>query len=311
MTERDLENKVVETFSRFNDINVVLEPSPSIYSWLSNEAKGKLRPDVVIEYGNMPFAIIEIKKNLKKRTGKDISNQFKVFKEKITITCCIARIDDSFYYYSDEDNQLQPQSFEDVLEKLINTIEKKEEDASELIPFLTKAIRTKFHCEHKKYLLSYIKDNNLKKHGRYLYLTPEEETQFMTNLLWGDKQIPQLCRYTSACGFCISMANETFRINSVLKMNDALETKALDHYPLLKDERKTLQDRLYQGFVLCFSDIKRKDKLLNWYMYGDKTKGVCFTIRITHKYEDNPLKDCFIFAPVMYVSKNHKRLEHG
>lgn len=323
MTEKEIQNKFVEAFSEYSDINIILEPNIKDYCDVKRVHDNILLcVDIIIEFGGKPFAIVELKGRGKTADcQKQLERYQSVFKD---LYCYIAYIDDQYYIFNSKENfQLSPMSLTEVLIKLVSTIDDNAVIAKELKPILIEAIEKTIKSPkstseskaientllYKKELISCIKVGNIMRHGSYLYLEQEDEIKFMNNVLWGIEKPTQFCRYTSAWGFYQSLKNKTFRIHSVYSMNDVLETKALDIFPLLKDERRTVSDRLYQGYIMCFSDMARKEKLLNWYMYGSKTKGVCFTINMKKDYWKNDNDNFFMFAPVLYIPKdmNDKR----
>ena len=324
MTEKELEKKVVESFSRFNDIKVVLEPTSNIYSWLSRERKKGLQPDVVIEYGEKPFAVIEINRNNSNNLEHYIYKQFTAYQEQVSklIRCYILKIDDSFYYYGVKDKKLSPLSYTEVIKKLIEALGKGEENASDktelLISSIEKCVKEIITSENERDINNYkdlfkkkLEKGKLMKHGNILFLERQTEIKLMRSLLENESPNENgetLCRYTSAKGLFESLKSNTFRLNSIESMNDAYETRVIDAYDKLKDTKNSINESLFRGYIMCFSNVARKDKLYNWYMYGGQAKGVCLTINrrnVKRKTKNND----YVFAPVVYAKMKDGKTE--
>lgn len=310
--EITVQDRTVEAFSVFNDIEVVVEPSSKKYDWNSDKT---LRPDIVIEYGQVPFAVIELSTE-NEACEQHICNQFKRYQQNTSILCYIAKIGDVFYYYSDIERQLFELSFEDVLKKLMRALKDGERNADNLKQALEDkicSINPQKYNNYYKMFLEHLKKGSLMRHGNMLFLSRETEIDFMISILENEarnstKETSGLCRYTSAKGFFLSLKSNSFRLNSIETMNDAFETKVIDDFEKLKNTKHSINEALYNGYVMCFSDISREDKLFNWYMYGSQGEGVCFSIS---RRNIAPKEYYYVFAPVVYVHKRGNKIECG
>lgn len=190
---------------------------------------------------------------------------------------------------------------------LLNGVYEGSHSCDEMIPPFKKAIN-KYNnwSEYIEILCKYIKKGALKRFGNSLFLDDKSEKDLMKELLWfnSDYNKDSFCRYTSAKSFFLSLEGK-FRLSSSEAMNDELETKVINDYDNLKLTSDYLASHLYNGFFMCFSADTRCDKLFNWYMYGDRARGVCFEI----EPNDSENKECF-FAPVVYITKKKDNDRH-
>ena len=253
--------------------------------------------DIVIKYGGKPIACAEFKT---KENSAHITKHIETILKYSEIRFFFAVVNDSYKYYESSSGNLVDMNEDEILEMLLNSVNNNSELCNELrIPFL------KLICDNKhqwgKYgniLSDYINKGELKRYGNHVFFDDVQEKNFFRELLLTTSKgtMPKvLCRYTSAKSFYLSLKNG-FRISSVEAMNDEFETKVIDNYPNLQSVKTELSDYLYQGFIMSFSKIGRKDKLLQWYMYGDQAKGVCFIVEPKDKVE-------VLWAPVVYIPK--------
>ena len=91
-----------------------------------------------------------------------------------------------------------------------------------------------------------------------------------------------LYKYTSLATYCSMLNSRTFRMNSIVAMNDASETLWVDF--VTGEER--LDDKAYYNSVvsnrnkLVTSLTPMSDNATMWRLYGDNGKGVCLAFEV-------------------------------
>lgn len=290
-SESELAASLQRKFSKYSDFTIVQEEPVRL--------KDKnIRLDIVIKYGGKPVACVELK------TDKDLDHfidHVEVIRKYSGIRFCFAVVNDSYKYYESSKGILVDKNEDDILKMLLDAVNHNAVKCNEIKKPFSKLIRTRSDWgEYGKTLLKYIEKGELKRCGKYVFLEEGDEKNFFRELLTTtNERMPKLlCRYTSAKSFYLCLQNG-FRISSVEAMNDELETKVIDKYPNLQSVQTELSEYLYNGFILSFSKIERKDKLLQWYMYGDQAKGVCLTI-------EPKSKPNVFWAPVVYIPKKQE-----
>ena len=290
-SESELAASLQRKFSKYSDFTIVQEEPVRL--------KDKnIRLDIVIKYGGKPVACVELK------TDKDLDHfidHVEVIRKYSGIRFCFAVVNDSYKYYESSKGILVDKNEDDILKMLLDAVNHNAVKCNEIKKPFSKLIRTRSDWgEYGKTLLKYIEKGELKRCGKYVFLEEGDEKIFFRELLTTtNERMPKLlCRYTSAKSFYLCLQNG-FRISSVEAMNDELETKVIDKYPNLQSVQTELSEYLYNGFILSFSKIERKDKLLQWYMYGDQAKGVCLTI-------EPKSKPNVFWAPVVYIPKKQE-----
>lgn len=291
--ESELAASLQRKFSKYSDFTIIQEETVQL--------KDKtMRLDIVIKYGGKPVACIELK--TKEGDFVCLKNHVETILKYSGIRFCFAVVNDSYRYYDQSLGKLIDKNEDDILYMLLDEVNHNAVKCNELKKPFSKLIEKRSDWgEYGKILLKYIDKGELKKCGKYVFLEEADEKNFFRELLLTttNGRMPELlCRYTSAKSFYLCLQNG-FRISSVEVMNDELETKVIDEYPNLQSVQTELSDYLFNGFLLSFSKIERKDKLLQWYMYGDQAKGVCFTV--------GPKNDKdVLWAPVVYIPKKQE-----
>ena len=275
--------------SKYSDFSIVQEEPVQLRD-------KTMRLDIVVKYGGIPVACVEVKT---KENDNNLRNHLKAIFDYTGMYFCFAVVNETYKYYNPSSGNLVDKNEDEILTMLLDSVKDNAISCNELKDSFLKLVSTKPQWEKYGQIFSeFIDKAELKRCGSNVFFDDIHEKEFFRELLLTEAngKMPEvLCRYTSAKSFYLSLKNE-FRISSVEVMNDEFETKAIDDYSNLKIVKTELLDYLYNGFILAFSKIERKDKLLQWYMYGDQAKGVCFTI------EPKNDKDVF-WAPVVYVPK--------
>lgn len=290
--ESELVASLQRKFSKYSDFTIVQEEPVQL--------KDKtMRLDIVIKYGGKPIACAELKT---KEALIHITNHVEAILKYSGIKFCFAVVNDSYKYYESSTGILVDKNEDDILRMLLTEVNHNAVKCNELKKPFSKLIEKRSEWgEYGKILLKYIDKGKLKRCCKYVFLEEGDEKAFFRELLLTttNRRVPELlCRYTSAKSFYLCLQNG-FRISSVEAMNDELETKVIDEYSNLQSIQTELSEYLYNGFILSFSKIERKDKLLQWYMYGDQAKGVCLTVEPKNK------RNVF-WAPVVYIPKKQE-----
>ena len=298
-TEKEILEVFTSRFSRFEDFYIV-------NNYKLGTRHNTMRPDIIISYAERTIAIVEIKK-LKgnvETLKKGIIKQLNYYRDKFNCMFFFSIIEDKFYSY-DTEKGLSERNEKEVFDLLIKAVDDNSVSCNELVTPMRGLIKQNVRWEKfNRVLQKYIKKGNLQKFGNCVFLSRDSELSFMSELLWmGAKYDKKMfCRYTSAESFFLSLKNQ-FRIMDVDAMNDELETKVINNFPNLLKVKRDLADYTYNGFIMCFSAMSRHDKLFNWYMYGDRAKGVCFTVTAKEQGDNSFL------APVIYISPTEKTVE--
>ena len=290
-SEFALEENIRRFFHKFHDLD------------FDDSHKGNCCPDIVLKYGEMPIAIIEVKQSI---ISKDIQEQiryrFKSYNIYYTSVCfLIVKINNEYWYYDSCKEDFKNEDINTLLAILLKDIYKHANNGDSFIKdFCKKVNNLKKFEKYKNILHKYLEHGKLLTFGSRAFFNEETEINFMKDLLKSEETTKtELCRYTSTRNFIITEKNGRFWLNDIAAMNDALETKALEQYPNLKYEASTVGSHVYKGFIMCFSRDST-DKLMNWNMYGDSGKGVCYSIKDIRNAKD------FYFAPIVYVTKGKK-----
>ena len=236
--------------------------------------------DIVVNYREQPVAIAEIKKQM--NYGLELKNYLKrqldYYRRYDSVKFFFSIVGKDFYSYDSGNEELVAQSEKDVFEVIIKTMYEQSEVCDELVDSIRNRIKKNDKWEvYQEKLLKYLKKGSLRKIGNTIFLDEDQEKRLMHELLWMnvDRNEKKFCRYTLAKSFYLSL-KFGFRLMDVENMNDELETKVIADYPNLNPVRLNLSNYVYNGFIMCFSRMSRFDKLFNWYMYGDRAKGICY-----------------------------------
>lgn len=294
------EREILELFaSRFKEVS---DFSVKTGKRTSNHSKAHTY-DIVVNYGDQLVAIAEIKKQ--ENHGLELKNylkhQLEYYQNEESVKFFFSIVGKDFYSYDSEKEELVAQSEKDVFEMIIKTVYEQSELCDEYVEPICNRIKKNDKWEvYQEKLMKFLKKGSLRKIGNTIFLDEAEEKRLMRELLWMDADCNEkrFCRYTSAKSFYLSLKSG-FRLMNVENMNDELETKVIDDFLYLKPAHRNLSNYIYNGFIMCFSKMSRFDKLFNWYMYGDRAKGVCFAIEAKELMGDG-----YFFAPVTYISKN-------
>lgn len=291
-SESELAASLNRKFSKYSDFSIV-------HDYTVRLKDKTMRLDLVIEYGGKPIACVELK------TKEDINNLRKhvmAILKYSGISFCFAVVKGSFRYVEPLSGKLIEKNEDDILRMLSDTVSNNTVECNELKKAFIKLINKQQQwSDYGRVFMRFLEEGCLQRCGRNVFFDEMQEKKFIRELLLKSvkKEMPkQLCRYTSAKTLYLSIHNG-FRMSSVEAMNDEFETKVLDDYPNLRSSLTELPNYLNHGFILSFSAIERKDKLLQWYMYGDRAAGVCITV--IPKYDN-----CLFWAPVVYIPKEKK-----
>ena len=292
MSETELAASLRRKFSDYSDFTIVQEAPVRLKDKV-------MRLDIVIKYGGKPVACVEVKTN---ENQNNLKNHLKAILKYSEIRFCFAIVNDTFKYIEQSSYELIDINEDEILRKLLESVDDNAEICNDLKnPFLEQIKSKRQWGKYGEILKEFINKGNLKVCGCNVFFEKDNEKEFFRKLLLtktNDKMPEELCRYTSAKSFYLCL-QDNFRISSVEVMNDEFETKVIDRYSHLQTVQTELSDYLYNGFILSFSQIGRKDKLLQWYMYGNHAKGVCFTV------EPKNDKDVF-WAPVIYIPQKQE-----
>lgn len=290
---KDIEKEIEKFLTNFSDIQLD-------YSYKN---RGPCYPDFVIRYGGNIIAVIEVKvREAQKDVKTQIKENFNSYRNIFSSICFyIANINNEYWYYDDNKDDFVNKDIFILLDEIITAIYEYADNGDSFISdFCSKVNSLKTSPKYKTILKKHLTSGNLLTYGDRIFFREESEVCFMKELLNSEKNTyTELCKYTTANAFYQTIKTGKFRLNDIAVMNDALETKVVEKYSYLKSEVSTMSSYIHQGFILCFSRDST-DKLMNWEMYGDKGKGVCYIIKNVTEV------DKFYFAPIVYVKKGTK-----
>lgn len=115
--------------------------------------------------------------------------------------------------------------------------------------------------------------------GRYVI---ETDLESCLKVPKEEKDIRYLYKYTSLATYCSMLNNRTFRMNSIVAMNDASETLWADF--VTGDEK--IDDKTYYDSVvrnrnkLVTSLTPMMDNATMWRLYGNNGNGVCLAFEV-------------------------------
>lgn len=170
----------------------------------------------------------------------------------------------------------------------------------EMIDFLTlqgDKNNTIIHWDKLRSLIK-SKESILEGKNPFYFKTSFEEALF--NLLLNPYKISSACRYTSFDTLFATLYNKKFRMNGICGMNDKSEIDYVENF-IYKNNKKGDMDEIKNinnTFILSCCDIKKKDNLTMWRLYGDDAKGVNLIFDIKNKDVND-----FYFAKVIYDTK--------
>ncbi|MBQ9231841.1 MAG: DUF2971 domain-containing protein [Prevotella sp.] len=297
--EVELKDHIVRQFAEYADIEVCPEPNPFHVCGMS-----ALFPDITVEFGGEVFAIIELKVSptsmdeLKER----LKVYFDVFNKAGKNLSFYAVVNGLYYYYDGKKIRSNKESV--VLERLSRSIAKTAKSGSEYVKPIENVVTGKKEWgRYAEVLVHHLKTGkNLKRHGRYLFLGRKAEMALMQDLLMLEKNTNALnsfCRFSSTKTVLTSLYNQSFRLYAPEAMNDEYETKVIQDYHALRETPKYISEYANKGYVMCFTEKERMDKLFNWHMYGDQGKGICMNVKRKQDFSNE--KD--FIAPVVYIKK--------
>lgn len=291
----ELESRFTGFFSGFKDFVVDTELKGS-------KENQTVRVDVVLYYAEKPIACVEIKDNNRKEgLEKHLRAQLQTVQNSFdSVKFFFGLVGGAYYYYDDKRKELIGKSEYELFEMLLASIYDNATKCNDLLDEFNEKVQK---GENGDTFKKHLKKDSLLRYGKNIFFDSKEEISLMLDLLQQQsslKDYHNICRYTSAKSFFLSI-NKAFRVCSVEAMNDTLETKVIDKDEILGKVNTELSQYIYKGFIMCFTSIQRKDELFNWYMYGDRAKGVCFVAE--------PQKECstdIFIAPVVYCSQTDK-----
>lgn len=146
-----------------------------------------------------------------------------------------------------------------------------------------------------------------------IFLDADFEQRLFSILLKINTDIKTVCRYTTLNTAFRIIDSKKNSLCSIVCMNDKSECYYVDKYlydstPVkLSEMSMSRVKELNSNFIMSCSDIKMKDDLTMWRMYGGEAKGVCMVYNV-----DSDLSlHHFILAPVSYAlpDGSHPELE--
>ncbi len=136
-----------------------------------------------------------------------------------------------------------------------------------------------------------------------IFLDADFEQRLFSILLKINNDIKTVCRYTTLNTAFRIIDTKKNSLCSIVCMNDKSECYYVDKYlydstpEKLSEMSMSRVKELNSNFIMSCSDIKMKDDLTMWRMYGDEAKGVCLVYNV-----DSDLSlHHFILAPVSYA----------
>ena len=136
------------------------------------------------------------------------------------------------------------------------------------------------------------------------YSFMEEDENRLFDILYKNRDVFQVCRYTSLSTMFSMLSSGKIRFIGLAGMNDKSESVFLQNLLYGKSTLKKgtwLHHGLNDTYIISFSSMDKKDVLDMWRMYADDGKGVCLTFELSDYLSDN-----FNLAPVLYDNPDDK-----
>ena len=144
-----------------------------------------------------------------------------------------------------------------------------------------------------------------------VFLDADFEQKLFSILLRMNNDIKSVCRYTTLNSALRIIDSKKNSLCSIVCMNDKSECYYVDKY-LYDNAPEKLSEmsagriaELNSNFIMSCSDIKMKDDLTMWRMYGDEAKGVC----MEYSVDNDIAAHHFFLAPVSYARQNDSHPE--
>jgi hypothetical protein len=251
--------------------------------------------DAVIYKDDSPLAVMEVKSGLKNVVHSEQSIvQLRSYMELTKARYGILTDGEAYYILDDvsEMTNLYPVSFNDLTQLLTHPQEytSSESIKSRIVDCLRKVAAEMFTNNSK--LIGFI-ENEIDKdrigfdsqtNAYYLQDRSGNERHGnenkLFNLVFSEKPRSKICRYTSL-GTLFSMLNKhSFRMCGLAGMNDKSEVNYVDRYlngtetPYGKLHHNTIS-AINKRYITSCCNIRKKDDLTLWRLYGDNSRGVC------------------------------------
>lgn len=163
-----------------------------------------------------------------------------------------------------------------------------------------KRVITQFNSITQSYIMQHATQVSL---FNSVFLDFEFEKKIFSILLGISSHIDSVCRYTSLRTAFRIIESKKNSLCSIVCMNDKSECYYVDKY-LYNNAPEKLSEMGYarvkelnSNFIMSCSDIKMKDDLSMWRMYGDEAKGVCLEYKVDNELQNHH----FLMAPVSYA----------
>jgi len=251
--------------------------------------------DAVIYKDDSPLAIIEVKSGLENVAHSERSIvQLRSYMELTKARYGILTDGEAYYILNDvsEMTNLYPVSFDDLTQLLTYPKEyKSSESIKSRIVDCLKNVAAEMFTNNSK-LIDFL-ENEIDKdcigfdsqtNAYYLQERFGNERNGneneLFNLVFSEKPRPRICRYTSLGSLFTMLNKQSFRMCGLAGMNDKSEVNYVDRYlngtetPYGKLHHNTIS-AINKRYITSCCNIRKKDDLTLWRLYGDNSRGVC------------------------------------
>lgn len=281
--------------------------------------------DGVIYKDDRPLAIIEVESRLENVVHAEHTIvQLKSFLELTAARYGILTDGEVFYVLNDtsEDSSLTHISFDDLSRLILHPheYESSETIKSGIVIVLREVSDDFYHDNHGliTFVASRINEECIgfdrQINAYYLLDSADSDEKGDENELFGlvfsEKPIRRICRYTSFGTFFTMLNKLSFRMCGLAGMNDKSEVNYVDRY---LNGNETPYDKLHHNtisainkrYITSCCSIDKKDDLTLWRLYGDNARGVCLVYDII----GSNLGDRVLLHEVKYPNKEGKHTE--
>ena len=320
MNFKETENTVLDKYAEIlKSKGYTLEKEYKLKIWRDRW----LTPDAVIkdQEGNI-VSIIEAKINL--RDNAETLHKIEKIASEENIKFCII-----INFINQKEGSLSYfHELHSTRGKTTKPIEifKNEEGIFQIINELINKYNTKFSLNDIKFLedsfrkgiIDFLQYNDMKNSKKLKKLIEESKEEsiiegndpfsFKTSfenkffeIFFPPQKISSVCRYTSFNTLFKTLDDKKYRMNGICGMNDKSEINFVENNFIYKNNKTNATEQIKNinnTFIMSCCDLKNKDNLMMWRLYGDDAKGVNLIFDI--KDQDN---EDFRLRAVSYNTK--------
>ena len=313
--EKDLELIV---FQRF--VESLTDPSYKIVNqdrWKTSILVRKF--DIVIYFESYPLAVIEVKTKISSNKNR-LAIGFDQVRSALSITNARFGVvtDNEIYYFYDKSSKedFKIASYNEIIVFINQRVvpEFNQDDFQGIgdifrntaKTFLSDNLGLKELLEKNSFVRKVIFDTSSnvfcfdhKNFSKSLF-----EDRIFSQLV-GEFHDTKICRYCSFDAIFSTIDYLTFRLNGIVGMNDKTEINYVDTYienvekPISSLHHNTVS-AINRRYITSCSQIKNKDDLTLWRLYGEDAKGSCLIFKVNH----DKVTDKVLLRKVKYAGMN-------